>query len=132
MTDPKKPAPVGLTNQLALVITVGIIGVAGLVLGLAVWADWSDGAIVGMVVAFGSVFTTAAITVRGQQRNAEQLTTIQEQTNGKSRAELDQTAFSAASKAVSLYTGAREPLPLRMPGVDPDDVIRKGWGDPDA
>lgn len=84
-----------LTTQLAVVIITAIIGIGGLIVGLAVLADWSDGAIIGMVTAFGAVIVNSVIAVRNQAKTAEvltaqteQLDTITEQTNGKSDAEV--------------------------------------------
>lgn len=97
-----------LTNQLAAVIIVGVLGLAAMVVCLAVWAEWSDGAVVGMVAGIGSAVTAAIISVRGQQKTAETLDgqnrvldTITEQTNGLSTQERQDIANRAADAAVA-------------------------------
>lgn len=83
-----------LTNQLVVLILGTLVGLVGLVICLAVWADWSDGAIVGMVTAFGTIATSVLVAVRNQQKTAEvlavqdgKLDTIEKNTNGKSELE---------------------------------------------
>lgn len=87
---------------------VGIIvlGMVGMVLGLAVWADWSDGAIVGMVSGFGTLATGLIMAVRNQQKTTEtleaqdvKLDTVMAQTNGMSEIEREAIADAAADKA---------------------------------
>lgn len=80
-----------VTTQLTVVIVSGIVGLIGLVVGLAVLAHWSEGAIIAMVTAFGAVFVNAYMTVRNQAKTAQvlegqdvKLKTIVEQTNGLS------------------------------------------------
>jgi hypothetical protein len=82
---------VKLTTQLAAVIIVGFVGIAGLVLGLAVLADWSDGAVIGLATALGAIVVNLIVAIRGQQKNAEtlasqdrKLDTVVAQTNGLS------------------------------------------------
>jgi hypothetical protein len=94
---------VKLSNQLAAVIIVGVLGLAAMVVCLAVWADWSDGAVVGMVSGIGSAVAAAIIAVRGQQKTAETLDAqdkvldrVVEQTNGLSDRERQDIALRAA------------------------------------
>lgn len=96
-----------VTTQLAVVIVSAVLGAVALVLGLAVWADWSDGAIVAMVGAFGSVLVNSIVLVRNQQKTGqvlagqdEKLEVITRQTNGLSEVERDDVAQRAADKAV--------------------------------
>lgn len=79
-----------LTTQLVVLILGVLAGLVSLVLCLAVWADWSDGAIVGMVSAFGTLATGLIVSVRNQQKTAEvlavqdgKLDTIEKNTNGR-------------------------------------------------
>lgn len=97
-----------LTTQLAAVIIVGFVGIAGLVLGLAVLADWSDGAVIGLATALGAIVVNLIVAIRGQQRTAETLQEqnevldrVVEQTNGKSDAEIQRIARSAALEALA-------------------------------
>jgi proteasome assembly chaperone (PAC2) family protein len=99
-----------LTNQLAIVIVSAIVGLVGLVLGLAVFAAWSSGAIIGMASGIGSVLVSLIVAVRGQQitaqelqRQTTQLDTITEQTNGTSTAEREDIARRAAAAAVRAF-----------------------------
>lgn len=95
-----------LTNQLAIVIGVGVIGIVGLVLGLAVLANWSDGAVIGLSTALGAIVVNLIVAVRNQAKTAEvlqgqdeKLATIERQTNGMSEAERD----DIARRAVAMY-----------------------------
>lgn len=110
-----------LTNQLAAVISVSVLGVAAMVVCLAIWADWSDGAVVGMFAAFGSLATGLVVTLRASAKSAEQvdllqrqvgagqkstaarLATVVEQTNGMSTAQIQDVASAAAQAAVDRY-----------------------------
>lgn len=92
-----------LSTQVAVVIVVSLLGFVGLILGLAVLADWSDGAIIGMATAFGAIIVNTVIAVRNQaktrevlQHQGEQLDTVVRQTNGMSDAEKQQIAERAA------------------------------------
>jgi hypothetical protein len=103
---------VKLSNQLALVVVTGVVGFVGLILGLAVLADWSDGAIIGLATAFGAVIVNTIIAIRNQARTAEVLTqqdekldTITTQTNGLSGREKQDIAERAARAVV---TGLKE------------------------
>lgn len=96
-----------LTNQLVIVVVSAIVGLVGLILGLAVLADWSDGAIIGMASGIGSVLVSLIVAVRGQQitaqelqRQTTQLDTITEQTNGASHQERQDIAERAAAAAI--------------------------------
>jgi hypothetical protein len=64
------------------VLGVGVVAMTGLIVGLAVFAEWSDGAIVGMVTAFGGIIVNTVVVVRNQQVQAEKLDSIAEHTNG--------------------------------------------------
>lgn len=97
----------GISTQLTVVIVVGLLGFVGLILGLAVLADWSDGAIIGMATAFGAVIVNTVIAVRNQQKTAEtlddqdsKLQTIVRQTNGLSEEERQDVAQRAAAAAI--------------------------------
>jgi hypothetical protein len=91
-----------LTTQLTAVIITSVLGLAGLVLGLAVWASWSDGAVVAMVTIFGTIAVNLIVAIRNQQKTAEtlagqdeKLDLIEHQTNGLSAAERDDIANRA-------------------------------------
>jgi hypothetical protein len=92
-----------ITTQLTVVICTGIVGMLGLVVGLAVLAQWSDGAIIAMVTAFGAVIVNTVIAVRNQAKTAEvlqgqddKLDTVVKQTNGLSEIERQDIADRAA------------------------------------
>jgi len=98
---------VKVTTQLAIVIATGITGFVGLILGLAVLADWSDGAIIGMATAFGAVLVNTIIAVRNQvqtrlvlDKQDDQLDTIKQQTNGMSERERQDIADRAVAAAI--------------------------------
>ncbi len=81
-----------LTTQLTVLILGTLLGMIALVLCLAVWADWSDGAIVGMVSAFGTLASGVIVAVRNQQKTAEvldgqgeQLATIERQNSAQTQ-----------------------------------------------
>lgn len=100
------------TNQLAAVVIVGILGFVGLIVGLAVLADWSDGAIIGMGTAFGAIIINTIVAVRNQNRVTEtlgeqdvKLDTIQAQTNGLSELERQEIAERAAAAVVRQFRG---------------------------
>jgi len=110
---------VKISKELVALVGVMLAGMVGLVLGLAVLANWQDGSIIGMVSLFGSVATGIIITVRNQQKTAETLdqlqrqvgtgqrvaddkiNTVVEQTNGPSHAALERTAQQAAIATVA-------------------------------
>jgi hypothetical protein len=101
---------VKITKELVLLIGIIIAGAVGLVLGLAVWADWSDGAIVGMVSLFGSLASGLIVAVRNQQKTSEtleqqdrKLDTVVAQTNGLSELERQEIADRAAVAVVDAY-----------------------------
>ncbi len=101
-----------VNNQLAAVIVVGVLGFVGLILGLAVLADWSDGAIIGMCTAFGALIINTIIAVRNQAHTAEtlvaqdvKLDTITAQTNGLSERERQDIAERAAASVVKQLRG---------------------------
>lgn len=70
------------TTQVAWVVGISVVAIAGLVIGLAVLADWSDGAIIGMVGAIGGLLVNTIIVVRNQQVQGAKLDEIAEHTNG--------------------------------------------------
>lgn len=99
-----------LTTQLVVLILGTVFGMIGLVVCLAVWADWSDGAIVGMVSAFGTLSAGVIVAVRNQaktgevlERQDEALEVIQRQTNGLSERERQDIADRAAVKVIEAY-----------------------------
>jgi hypothetical protein len=98
----------------ALILGV-LAGLVGLVVSLAIWADWSDGAIVGMVSAFGTIAAGLIVTVRNQQQTQvtlahqdEKLDTIERQTNGLSTQERQEIANRAAAAAIAAYRSTGE------------------------
>lgn len=72
-----------VTTQVAVVLVVGLVGILGLIFGLAVWADWSDGAIVGLVTAFSGLLINTVVVVRNQAQQDVKLDKIADQTNGQ-------------------------------------------------
>jgi hypothetical protein len=101
---------VKLTTQLVVLILGTLAGLVALVVCLAVWANWSDGAIVGMVSAFGTLATGLIVAVRNQQKTQEtllgqdeKLAVIEKQTNGLSTRERQDIAERAAAAAIAAY-----------------------------
>lgn len=99
-----------ITTQLVVMIGIIIVGMVGMVLGLAVLADWSDGAIVGMVFGFGTVTTGLIMTVRNQQQTTatlkeqdQKLDTVVAQTNGLSEIERQDIADRAAVSMIQAW-----------------------------
>lgn len=99
-----------ITTQFVAMVAIIVAGMVGLVLGLAVLADWSDGAIVGMVSAFGALATGLIFNLRGQQRTEQtlerqdkQLDTVIAQTNGLSELERQEIADRAAVAVVAAW-----------------------------
>jgi hypothetical protein len=99
-----------ITKELVVLIAIIVLGAVGLVLGLAVFADWSDGAIVGMVSLFGSLASGLIVAVRNQQKTTETLTeqdvkldTVIAQTNGMSELERQDIAERAAASVVRQF-----------------------------
>lgn len=97
-----------ITTQLVVLILGMMAGLVSLVICLAVWADWQDGSIVGMVSAFGTIATGIIVAVRNQQKTSEtlaeqgeKLEKIEKQTNGLSTQEREHIAERAAVKAVT-------------------------------
>lgn len=108
-----------LTKELVVLIGILMLGAVGLVLGLAVLANWQDGSIIGMLSLFGSLATGIIVAVRNQQKTVEQidqlqrvvatgqrvqdnqLSTVIEQTNGPSHAAMLATAQQAALATVA-------------------------------
>lgn len=85
-----------ITTQVAWVIGVSVVAFAGLIVGLAVWADWSDGAIVAMVTAFGGLLVNTVIMIRNQQVQTAKLDEIADHTNGTLSARDDTIAALSA------------------------------------
>jgi hypothetical protein len=103
---------VKLSTQWAVVIGVSVLGVVALVIGLAVFAKMSDGAIVGLIGGIGAVLVNLIVVVRGQQKAAEtlqgqdeKLDTIERNTNGLSAAERQDIAERAAVAAIRRQKG---------------------------
>jgi len=101
---------VKITKELVFLVGIIVLGASGLVLGLAVWADWSDGAIVGMMSLFGSLATGLIVAVRNQQKTSEtleqqdrKLDTVVAQTNGLSELERQEIADRAALTVIDAY-----------------------------
>lgn len=101
-----------LSTQMMIVIVTGLVGFVGLILGLAVLADWSDGAIIGLATAFGAVFVNTALAIRNQAKTAQvlvdqdvKLDTITHQTNGMSEEERMDVARRAVAEYVRQQTG---------------------------
>lgn len=110
-----------LTNQLVALIAVVVVGMICMVVALAVYADWSDGAVIGLLAAFGSVASGLVVAVRnqqvtraaldelqqqvgaGQKDQAVKLETVVRQTNGLSTEERQDIARRAAAEAISQY-----------------------------
>jgi hypothetical protein len=110
---------VKLTKELVILIGILVLGAVGLVLGLAVLANWQDGSIIGMLSLFGSIAASLIVAVRNQQKTVEQinqlqeqvgtgqrvadakLTTVVEQTNGPTHAALQRAAQQAALATVA-------------------------------
>lgn len=99
-----------ITTQLVAMIAIIIVGMVGLVLGLAVFANWSDGAIVGMVSGFGTIATGLIMAVRNQQQTTQtlkeqdqKLDTVVAQTNGLSERERQDIADRAAVSVVQAW-----------------------------
>ena len=97
----------GLTTQWAIVIGVSVGGTVALVIGLAVFAKMSDGAIVGLIGGIGAVLVNLIVVVRGQQKAAEtlehqdvKLEKIEQQTNGLSERERQDIAERAAAAVI--------------------------------
>ena len=87
------------STQLAVVVCVGIVAGTALVYGLAVFAHWSDGAVVGLVAAVGVAAGTLVAQLRSNSKLADQdktLATIERQTNGLSEVERQDIATRAA------------------------------------
>lgn len=107
-----------ITYQVVWLSGIAVVGLGGLILGLAVWAEWSDGAVIGMLSAFGTLTTGLIVAIRNQQRQAEvidqlarsvgagqrnadtKLETIKRQTNGLGEADRAALAEQAATVAI--------------------------------
>jgi hypothetical protein len=71
-----------LTTQVAWVLVVAIVAFVGLVVGLAVFANWSDGAIGAMIAGFGGIIVNTVLILRNQQVQGAKLDEIADHTNG--------------------------------------------------
>ena len=116
-----------LTTQFVVLVGIILFGMVGLVLGLAALTDWTDGSIIGIVTAFGSLATGLIITVRNQQQTrgaiddlqqqvgagqrdqTHKLDTVVRQTNGLSEAERQDIAERAAAAAVRQWSSGTLP-----------------------
>jgi hypothetical protein len=88
-----------ITTQVAWVIAVAIVAFVGLIVGLAVFANWSDGAIAAMVAGFGGLIVNTVLILRNQQVQGEKLDEISEHTNGTlSRRDDSITALTAMNR----------------------------------
>lgn len=112
-----------ITNQLVALVAVVLLGMIGMVLGLAVLADWSAGEIIAAVSGFGTIATGLIVAVRNQQKTAEaldelqhqvgagqrvqvdKLETVVQQTNGLSDSERQDVAERAAAAVVRQFRG---------------------------
>lgn len=113
-----------VTTQVVWLCVVVAVGLISLVLGLAVLAHWSDGAIIAMFSGFATLATGIILAVRNQQRQAEvldqmgraigagqraaesKLDTIKHQTDQVSEADRAQLAEDAATRAVEKVQGS--------------------------
>lgn len=103
-----------LTNQMVALVLGTMAGLVTLAVALAVFADWSDGAVIGLVAAFGTLATSVIVAVRNQQKTAEVLEgqdqvlqKIDRQTNGLSESERQDIADRAAVAAIAAYRQER-------------------------
>jgi uncharacterized membrane protein YfcA len=99
-----------ITTQLVVMISIIVVGMVGMVLGLAVLAHWSDGAILGMAAGFGTIATGLIMAVRNQQQTTEslqaqdrKLDTVVAQTNGMSEREKQEIADRAAVGVIQAW-----------------------------
>lgn len=99
-----------ITKELVFLVAIIVAGMVGLVLGLAVFAEWSDGAIIGMVSGFGTLATGLIVAVRNQQKTTEslevqdrKLDTVVAQTNGLSELERQEIADKAAVAVIAAW-----------------------------
>lgn len=93
-----------LTTQLAVVICIGILAGSALVYGLAAFAHWPSGAVVGLVGAVFLALGTLVVQLRGNAKLADQdrqLDTIVKQTNGLSDAERQDIAQRAVESTIA-------------------------------
>ncbi len=103
-----------LTTQTAVVICFAIVASCALVLGLAVYAHWSDGAVVGLIAAVLAGAGTLIVQLRNHRQTADSLTqqdrkleTIERQTNGLSDIERQDIAARAAEAAIAKFLEAK-------------------------
>lgn len=96
-----------ITTQVAAVMVVAIAGWVGMVLGLAIFANWSDGAIVAMSTGFGAILVNSVISIGNQARNrqvlestAQKVETIVHQTNAMASDERQDIANRAVAVAL--------------------------------
>jgi hypothetical protein len=109
MTNPNH-LKAGLSTQWAVVIGVSVVGTVALVIGLAVFAKMSDGAIVGLIGGIGAVLVNLIVVIRGQQKAAEalehqdvKLEKIEKNTNGLSERERQDIAIRTAEEVLARY-----------------------------
>lgn len=99
-----------LTTQTAVVLCTALVGLVALVIGLAVFAKMSDGAIIGLIGGIGAAIVNLVVLARGQQTTTETLRSqdekldqITKQTNGLSEIERQEIADRAAVAVVAAY-----------------------------
>jgi hypothetical protein len=99
------PTRKNLTWQLVVVIVASLAALTTLIVGLAVFADWSDGAIVALTTAFAGLIVNTIMILKNQARTVETLDDqnvtleqIKDQTNGLSAKEREDIAERAAAK----------------------------------
>lgn len=93
-----------ISTQAAVVICVGVVTVAALVYGLAVYAQMDDGALIGLATAAGAILGNLLVQLRSNAKLADQdrtLDRIVTQTNGKSDDEIRRIAVEALEQAKS-------------------------------
>lgn len=93
-----------LTWQVVTALALSVLGIGSMVVALAVFAKWSEGAIVGMATAFSAIAVNTVLAIRNQNATQqtlaaqdEKLHTIEQQTNGLSTAERQDIAERAAA-----------------------------------
>jgi uncharacterized transporter YbjL len=99
-----------VTKELVFLVAVIVAGLTTMVLGLAVWANWSDGAIVGMASGFITLATGLIFAIRNQQKTSatleqqdRKLDTVVAQTNGMSELERQEIADRAAVAVIDAW-----------------------------
>lgn len=108
----------GITTQVAWVLGIGIVAITGLIVGLAVFANWSDGAIGAMLAAFGGIIVNTIVILRNQQVQGAKLDEIAEHTNGSlSRRDDSIAALTAMNRQQAQIIVQRDQEIARLRGV---------------